>query len=143
ETNGAGRSTARPVLHAQGYGANGGDVDEVFLHFQRQMSKYLETQREVMLAYLKHDPAALTAVADESAGWDGDAPAATGRDGPETGVPVRQEVADDIPVNGANGYEAGASVEEAKTDALRAPLSLEQITHALLQIVSERTGYPP
>jgi len=117
-TNGT-AEVALPALPAQ---AGDGNAHMV-LAFQQLMSKFLDTQQEVMTAYL-------TGAANGSANGSGNGVA----NGPANGhAPVADE-----PV-------PPPAVEPAPPPALPedGPVDAERVTRELIRVVAERTGYPP
>jgi acyl transferase domain-containing protein/NAD(P)H-dependent flavin oxidoreductase YrpB (nitropropane dioxygenase family) len=105
-----------------------GADEEVLVHFQRTMSRFLDVQRSVMLAWLGQADAAAVAV-----------PA----------MPLGPAVEPAV-VHPAAATRAPAVIEPAAVDvppgpdALAVPAALDEgaVREALLRIASERTGYP-
>jgi len=113
--------TPTPAAPPAGRTASG--ADEVMLEYQRLMSRFLETQRRVMLAYLGGDA---ETVSPEAAL---ERPAEAAREAPE---PVALAPAAGSPPPAAAPVAAGPATPDAAA-----------LTAHLVQIVSERTGYPP
>ena len=127
-------------------------VDPVLLGFQELMSQFLDTQRDVMLQYLgsnhvSHAPVeALQPPAHpaELADMSGPMPAAQPPSGPPPSVAGQGTalVPSQAPQNGA--ADAGETTAETALATLGSAVdSMEQLQGRLMEIVSERTGYPP
>ena len=129
-------TTLGPVAAAQ----LGDEAGQVMLQFQHLMSRFLETQRSVMSAYLQGVPGAATAPL-----------LASQRSRPET-LP---DLPGPAPVSVVPGPLSVSAIAESDTLEVPTPGTSaavpvagilpdrEQLTQQLLQIVSERTGYPP
>lgn len=122
----------------------------VMAQFQRLMEKFLETQRSVMLAYLQTvrgeqlslsshvSPAvSLTVSAVNGADGQADRGARPGEEKASSSVEPRKSVGPETVRNSSTPAAAGMD------GTAPTPLEREQLTRTLLQIVSERTGYPP
>lgn len=140
-------STPMPVFAAQS--APAPEVDQVMLQYQQSMARFLETQRTVMLAYLQGAPSAPVQPVVAQPVTMQPAPV------PQVAVqPVVMQVpampaeapptASPAPVRVSEPVAAPARVAEPVAVAESQPgLSREHLTQTLLEIVSERTGYPP
>lgn len=140
----------RDIIAAPVSTTNGGHhVDEVMNRFQQLMHRFLDTQQSVMLAYLRGRGNG--AKADQTPGEARQpAPAPVMLPGPpDLSPPVAVErpamdassaALEDTP-HAAQGA-VSAPRDAAKTEA-HLPPSVEELTTRLLQVVSERTGYPP
>jgi hypothetical protein len=135
---------------------NGDKVGQVMLQFQDLMSRFLETQGSVMLAYLQGAPGMATQVGGVSAqevvpdsatsplpasarskletlpGLPGAVPAAAVTEPPPLSS-IAESDADQVPAPDTSAAEAVAGSLPDK----------EQLTQQLLRLVSEQTGYPP
>ena len=144
----------REIAAAPVPATNGGSrVDEVMSQFQQLMHRFLDTQQSVMLAYLRDRGNG--ARADQSPG-EMRPPALQPALAPvvlPTPVEVVSPVAAERPVMDASStavedtsHPVQGAVSEsraaAKTEA-HLPPTVEELTARLLQVVSERTGYPP
>ncbi|MCS6926301.1 MAG: SDR family oxidoreductase [Candidatus Binatia bacterium] len=126
----------------------------VMVQFQRLMEKFLETQRSVMLAYLQTAPAATQQLPYSSATPQQPLQSAATGNGvdarPNRGT-LRPKQGNDLlsPRERAAHKTGRDTLREREANgingAAREPAALghEQLTQTLLQIVSERTGYPP
>ena len=131
ENTGAHTDRAQP---AATNGSVGEDADVVMLRFQQLMGKFLDTQQEVMTAYLHGPGAGSGPVAVVETGAPGGAtvpPAPV----PAAAPPVAQLAAEAVP---GEGSDAGA-VDGASA----APPDAERVASELVRLVAERTGYPP
>jgi acyl transferase domain-containing protein/NAD(P)H-dependent flavin oxidoreductase YrpB (nitropropane dioxygenase family) len=121
-----------------------GDAGEVMLQFQRLMNRFLETQQQVMLAYLGASAQGSTAeppaVTTHAAQNGGSATHAESSDVPRlTKAEALHPEASEVSLTAAPSTSAGvAAVEESAS-----LFDEEGITQTLLRIVSERTGYSP
>jgi acyl transferase domain-containing protein/NAD(P)H-dependent flavin oxidoreductase YrpB (nitropropane dioxygenase family)/NADP-dependent 3-hydroxy acid dehydrogenase YdfG len=124
-------STAMTALPSAPVAAGGADATRVMLEFQRFMQTFLETQQQVLLAYLQGGalpPALPVMVADATAATAH--PAAAGPTPAVLAIP-------DVPAP-----QAAAAIETAPL--AEAPMTTpDDVLRTLLPIVSERTGYPP
>jgi acyl carrier protein len=131
-----------------------GEAGQVMLQFQQLMTRFLETQQQVMLAYLRGSTDGVTlqsgvtspAVALDVPIDPAPVPPSTRVEAPSS-PGVREPAADSgwPPGNGEGATAFQRAVATAPPSAGREPqriLDREQLTHQLLQIVSERTGYP-
>lgn len=127
-----------------------GGVAQTMAQFQQMMTRFLETQKAVMLAYLGSEPASIEAAPVSPVGEATPAPVTYSQMQPAT-VQVS-----DLPA----GAKATVTVQAAPVavpvvaaaevvpisvpePAQPAGPSRETLTAQLLAIVSERTGYPP
>jgi acyl transferase domain-containing protein/NAD(P)-dependent dehydrogenase (short-subunit alcohol dehydrogenase family)/NAD(P)H-dependent flavin oxidoreductase YrpB (nitropropane dioxygenase family) len=127
------------------------EVGSVMIRFQELMNKFLETQRQVMLAYLNGS--------SEEAAFSGEistleeklgnltAPASaslpSGLENPMSNPPPETSSSQHEP---SVIPDLSTQAAPTETSALREELPAidkEQLTAKLLQIVSDRTGYPP
>lgn len=122
---------------------NGDEVGQVMLQYQQLMGRFLETQKNVMLAYLQGTPG----VADSRSQGVADSRSqiVDGSHLPPATVQL-SAVPESLPVSVA--VEPSPAGESGPDTSVSAPLSTtlpdkERLTQQLLQIVSERTGYPP
>jgi len=131
------------------------EAEQVMLQFQHLMNRFLDTQKNVMLAYLQGMPAEMTAdhrppTADGRQQGE-TVPAAAVSDQPlavvhhlPTGDGSAQQEARSSPVDGGQQPALSRSPEGSEGAAEGAAvISKEQLRQRLLQLVSERTGYPP
>ena len=137
-------------------------VDPVMIGFQELMSQFLETQRDVMLTYLQGSPVAYGGELTRTAlpAQDGPPPASS----PVAGVHSSQLLAPPSPngdgqaerqgavarmdASGSQGQPAATEPVTAQTDEslpaepLTSSETMESVTDRLIEIVSQRTGYP-
>lgn len=120
---------AAPTLEPAGSPADNSSAG-VMVQFQRLMGRFLETERNVMLAYLQSDGATPQGAQTESLTTQAAPRVPEPREARPSTLVVAQHDAD-VPV---------VSSERAAV-----PLSFdrEALSQQLLRIVSERTGYPP
>jgi NAD(P)-dependent dehydrogenase (short-subunit alcohol dehydrogenase family) len=122
------------------------------LQFQQLMSRFLETQKQVMTAYLNEAPGAAAQVDERLTEWEAPAPSPASSQtplGPEleeradrpaqASTPEVPRASEPAP---ADLHEAEVSPVERSVGAAEPGLGREQLAQRLLQIVSERTGYP-
>jgi acyl transferase domain-containing protein/NAD(P)-dependent dehydrogenase (short-subunit alcohol dehydrogenase family)/NAD(P)H-dependent flavin oxidoreductase YrpB (nitropropane dioxygenase family) len=127
---------------------------QVMMQYQKLMNRFLETQKEVMLAYLRGAPEGravtrgreISGTIPATLSTQPQAPLGLRADGPSSlpvdEAPVTKEIA-------APQTEAGAASIEPSKERAAAPkpeqssADKEYLTRQLLQIVCERTGYPP
>jgi acyl transferase domain-containing protein/NAD(P)H-dependent flavin oxidoreductase YrpB (nitropropane dioxygenase family)/NAD(P)-dependent dehydrogenase (short-subunit alcohol dehydrogenase family) len=113
------------------------EVEQVMLQYQHVMTRFLETQRNVMLAYLQGAPGAeaetlLASPHSQFEALPGPAPVSV--------VPERPSVS---AIVGSGPLDVSTPDTSVPAPAAGTPPDRERLTHQLLQIVSERTGYPP
>ncbi|HXG13412.1 MAG TPA: SDR family NAD(P)-dependent oxidoreductase [Gemmataceae bacterium] len=111
-----------------------GAVDEstqVLLRFQDLMARFLDTQRSVMLTYLQGNGAAAAPVPLPPAA-PAPAPLPTVSEAPPPATPAPEEKT-----------RTTAQVEPAAPQPAAAAINREALTARLLEIVCQRTGYPP
>jgi acyl transferase domain-containing protein/NAD(P)H-dependent flavin oxidoreductase YrpB (nitropropane dioxygenase family) len=111
-------------------------ASQVVLRFQDLMARFLDTQRSVMLSYLQGSSAAppsLPAVPTPLA-----APLSNGHAAPHRSLPVAAQTA---PAE-ENGRPTPPPAPVKEEPSRNGP-SREELTARLLQIVCQRTGYPP
>lgn len=117
------------------------DAARVMLEFQSMMSKFLDTQRAVMLSYLGGDEAADHGPLPPpmSVPFEASPPASADLAPPGQPASAEPEVARDqtVATSGAAGDEPNAAAPAGSFD-----WDLESIGATLLQLLSERTGYP-
>jgi len=123
-------------------GANGGAAT-VMQQFQQLMNRFLETQRSVMLAYLQSPHAAPPVVPLETPAT----PAGPAHPAESAAAAPNGQVW--RPANGKNGDHGGTPADVEVFTPTEGegqppgPSNQERLTQGLLQLVSERTGYPP
>ena len=124
-------TTSRPSVNPDN------EMGQVMMQYQRLMNRFLETQKEIMLAYLQgtsetasslQRPTRLTAQPEEL----------TVRSNQEATPPVTESVAEIQTV-----LDEPPKPEPVPEQRLQSSTEKEQLTRQLVQIVSERTGYPP
>ncbi len=146
----AGQAAAAAPAASRG----GDEAAQVMGQFQQVMGRFLEVQQNVMLAYLRGRPDAVGSAIKTAEGAltsPQHAPLSLGPPGPEE-APGRggfvQPRSGDVPVafdDGASrsvGDEPSPATAGAAAEVQGRP-SEEELTSRLLQLVSERTGYPP
>jgi acyl transferase domain-containing protein/NAD(P)H-dependent flavin oxidoreductase YrpB (nitropropane dioxygenase family)/acyl carrier protein len=122
---------------------------QVMLRFQDVMARFLDTQRSVMLGYLGvtdnstpgerrilPPPAAIPALANRLAAIEPEAPR---HPAPEANGHAHAATAAPVEVNGKHTPPDGGDKPRHSQDA---PLDRESLLARLLDLVSERTGYP-
>jgi acyl transferase domain-containing protein/NAD(P)H-dependent flavin oxidoreductase YrpB (nitropropane dioxygenase family) len=122
-----------------GSGALGRDGAEVVLQFQQLMGRFLDTQRAVMGTYLQADSSQARRAAEGTVSME--LPVA-----PEEQVQERPPVTLSEPSDSATPETAEPEISrEIAADQPEdvATAGVVDLTAQLLQIVSERTGYPP
>ncbi len=107
------------------------EAGEVMLQYQRLMNQFLETQRQVMLSYFDGAGGRSGALSEDVAA------ALLPRD--RVPAPVALQRADD---ESTTHIRPPRSVEPVAAPQPRVVAEETQMTQTLLQIVSERTGYP-
>lgn len=132
--------------------AHGDQIDQVMLRFQDLMNRFMEVQQQVMLAYLNGEPIPGDIPADlqqfESAAEHladgGSAPTEIDEQTPaetKDSAPINQEAHDQQDQDSADQddrLESSIPPENGTT-----PQDKEALTAKVLQVVSDRTGYPP
>jgi acyl transferase domain-containing protein/NAD(P)H-dependent flavin oxidoreductase YrpB (nitropropane dioxygenase family)/NADP-dependent 3-hydroxy acid dehydrogenase YdfG len=144
------RTAPAPVIPPPSIAALPDSIPQVMAQFQQMMTRFLDTQKTVMLAYLG---------GTQSPGISALPPAATTSETAsalETKAPLRDAPAAHQPPKPAAGAAAAhapsaAPLETAPASSLQAAApapppsgpTREELIEKLLSIVSERTGYPP
>ncbi len=140
-------STGQPMTSA----ANENSAD-VMIQFQHLMSRFLETERNVMLAYLSgngvapQESQAKPETAQTAAPLSAVQAQATALPAPVTrGAESSMPVATERALTEQATTEPPASEPVAVSNSAAAPLAFDRegLSQHLLKIVSERTGYPP
>ncbi len=137
--------TQRPCA-LRGSRSSGNEVDRIMLRFQQLMERFLETQQEVMKAYLgRMTGDAVPLTSDFSAARLEKMTESTLKELDE----ARDELGGGKGVDDAGEAEAqrmeerpAEYLEESSGRIGRAGIDREELTKNLVQIVSERTGYP-
>ncbi|HTN44671.1 MAG TPA: beta-ketoacyl synthase N-terminal-like domain-containing protein, partial [Nitrospiria bacterium] len=126
-----------------------GDASQVMIHYQRLMARFLDTQKNVMLAYLRSAPPPSPGQTKGAAAAPSQAVTvnpAPRRVQPMVAPPIAQPVVQDTQASPGSA-PALASPPPSPSDIVTAPakpaeLGREDLTERLVQIVSDRTGYP-
>jgi acyl transferase domain-containing protein/NAD(P)H-dependent flavin oxidoreductase YrpB (nitropropane dioxygenase family)/NAD(P)-dependent dehydrogenase (short-subunit alcohol dehydrogenase family) len=137
--------------------ASEGEVDQIMQRYQQMMSRFLEVQQHVMLAYLGSDESSQGALPSEVP----DLKEASGAlndqlfTQPDAELKSAPAAPSEAPVDKEpelSSQQTSVPVESADIAAPDKPTSLdqsppktdrEQLTAHILNVVSERTGYPP
>jgi acyl transferase domain-containing protein/NAD(P)H-dependent flavin oxidoreductase YrpB (nitropropane dioxygenase family)/NAD(P)-dependent dehydrogenase (short-subunit alcohol dehydrogenase family)/acyl carrier protein len=134
--------------------ARDNEAGRVMLQFQHLMNRFLETQQQVMLAYLRGSPGAMPRLSEGSTAATlpnrSMAPAHSREPGNSTGDPPLSSpgsVPSALESPTAENFNAPAEESQSPAESSAAPplqpvMDREHLTQSLLQIVSERTGYP-
>lgn len=122
------------------------EVEQVMAGFQRLMSRFLDTQRNVMLAYLQ-GPNGKVEPEIEVAGVGTIRSAGLSRSNGkvEAEIEVTTKSAPDfepLQFTGNSGSN-NRHIEPVPVEEPQAPSGREELAKTLVKIVSERTGYPP
>lgn len=108
---------------------DGGESDDVLLAHQKLMARFLEVQHEFMMGYLSREPGAGVP-----------ASAVT----PDLAAVPRGSLLPDLALpDGGTAVESADAPHAAAVDTAPSPvIDLDNVRTALLDVVSERTGYP-
>lgn len=155
QTNGVTGTTPLPYSD-QSMNRGNSEVGAVMAEFQRLMSRFLETQQKVMMAYLQTSNAeATTAECSASPRVDDDLKWTVANQSPQPFAqpptapytkPSSVLSADKVVDGRAKAEEAlrspGGADDSLSVRELQSPSEHENLVNALLGIVTERTGYP-
>jgi acyl transferase domain-containing protein/NAD(P)H-dependent flavin oxidoreductase YrpB (nitropropane dioxygenase family) len=131
----------------RGSRSSGSEVDRIMLQFQHLMERFLETQQEVMKAYLG-------GMTENEGALKSDFSAASLKEMTESTLEGLNQVRGELEEGGRAGDDVrevdlqrmdARPVESSEEDSDRtgpAGIDREELTKNLVQIVSERTGYP-
>ena len=119
--------TAAPPLPSLGVSKDADAASRALLQHQQLMQHFLTVQNEVLTAYLRAGPSAAAEAAPSPAAQPDAAPA----------VPTAS------PAEAPAVEPDAATVEPAAVPSEAAPPDTKHLVEQLLEIASERTGYPP
>lgn len=126
-----------------------GETSRVMVEFQRLMNRFLETQQQVMLTYLRGSANGATSPEVSGVSTTPALSPLTSRpaDPSQTSTHELTTLTSGssplIPSIAPDSTEASSPVVAVSTRAAGTQTDNAQLTRTLLQIVSERTGYPP
>ncbi|RMF85893.1 MAG: acyltransferase domain-containing protein, partial [Nitrospinota bacterium] len=115
-------------------------VSQVMLQFQQLMNRFLETQQQVMLAYLQGSPGEMPLPSPLS---EPSQVSEASLSSPPLVQPESVDTRPESPAPPAPQGKGSAPRESTPGPEEAATWDAERLTAELLQIVSERTGYPP
>jgi hypothetical protein len=108
------------------------------LQFQGLMNHFLETQQQVMLAYLHGSRNGVSPSKEVSSGTTPDSALFQAMEGGTLPSPALIPPTEESLSTGVQSL-----TENTNVDGSRPILSIDQISQNLVEMISERTGYPP
>jgi acyl carrier protein len=128
--------------------SDSGGATQVMSQFQQLMQRFLETQQNIMLAYLRNQQGgagAPTGTVEHRAPTPASYPPTLGQ---APRAPAASQVAPAAPQAATTGAPQAADDKPREADAVtptevQLSLNEEELTSRLVRLVSERTGYPP